>query len=321
MKFSINLAVRDWDYLTPLALGDVTSNLFKLNLDRVNQLLDPPELALNSRYDGGEVSFSQYAQYRAAGGEEIVGLPHFVMRAFRHRCIITTATSPLRSIGALAGKKIGLTGWTDSGNTWTRALLRKENINLNDVEWYVGRLTEDDPIIDRLSGFGRPGRISELLDDLPLVDALKTGQLDALFTPFMPKGFYAPDSGLRQLLSSCRSEEVNYYNDVGYVPGIHLLAVKKEILVDRPWFCDELSKLFDSSSEMWIQKREKYADTTPWIIDELRRVAQELHKDWSLNGLSQNYNMVKDFACELHAQEILPKVMTPEELFPNAAKI
>ncbi|KPB13059.1 4,5-dihydroxyphthalate decarboxylase [Pseudomonas syringae pv. syringae] len=321
MNLCLRLAVRDWDYLTPLALGDVLSDSVQLNLDRVNQLLDPPELELNSHYDGGEVSFSQYAQYRAAGGVKMVGIPHFLMRAFRHRCIITTTESPLKSIGDLAGKRIGLTGWPDSGNTWTRALLRREQININDVDWYVGRLTKDDSIFDRLNGFGRSGRINELPNDEPLVHALRAGTLDAVFTPFMPRGFYDPGSGLRQLLPSCRSEEVDYYKSVGYVPGIHLLAVKREVLADRPWLGNEISNLFDRSTDMWIQKREKYADTTPWIIDELRRTAQDLQKDWSENGFSKNYKMVKDFACELHAQGILTSVMTPEELFPNTAKI
>lgn len=321
MNFSLRLAVRDWDHITPLALGDVKSNLVQLNLSRVNQLLDPPELEVNNQYDGGEVSFSQYVQYRAAGGEVMVGIPHFVMRAFRHRCIITTTGSSLQHIAELKGKRIGLTGWPDSGNTWTRALLRRVDIDINDAEWYLGRLTDEEPIIDRLNGFGRPGRINELPEDESLVSALKSGKLDVVFTPFMPKGFYDPESGLRQLLPSCRSEEVSYYKEVGYVPGIHLLVVKKEILAARPWLRQEISQLFDRSTEMWIQKREKYADTTPWIIDELRRTSEDLRKDWSANGFTKNYKMVGDFARELHAQGILTKAMTPEEIFPTTAKI
>ncbi|MBU9477044.1 nitrate ABC transporter substrate-binding protein [Burkholderia multivorans] len=317
LRPNIRLAARDWDYLVPLALGDLQSPDFDLQIDRVGTL--PSSIVDDSRYDASEMSFSAYSLARAAGDESIVGVPHFLMRAFRHRCIITASESPLKSIEQLAGKRIGLTGWRDSGSTWTRAILRKAGIDIGDARWFVGRLTEQHAIADRMNGFGRPGCIEPVPDERPMVELLMSGELDAICTPFMPPGFFDPSSGMRQLLADCRAAEVAYFRDVGFVPGIHILGIKPTVVREYPWLPEALSELLDASARMWLQKREKYADTTPWIIDELRQTSVDLPATWNSNGLAANRTMIAAFAGELRAQQLVSRAVTPEVLFPQAA--
>lgn len=317
MTVTLRLALRDWDYMTPLVLGDVSSPRLDIKVDRVGTLVS--NVATETAYDAAETSFSRYAQMRHDGDESVIGIPNFIMRGFRHRCIITSKASSIRQLSDLAGKKIGVTGWRDSGNTWTRAAVRREGVGVEDAMWYAGRLTNDHPITDRLDGFGRPGRIEAAPGERPMVDLLEDGGLDAVFTPFMPKGFFDKDSTLRQVLDDYRSAEVDYFNDVGYVPGMHLIGFKAEIVREHPWIMDELSELLDASQRMWLEKREKYADTTPWMIDELRRCAADLSPSWSVNGFEANEKMIADFALELHEQKILPRLLSPADLFPMHA--
>ncbi|WP_288426316.1 ABC transporter substrate-binding protein [uncultured Agrobacterium sp.] len=318
MPLKLRLALRDWDYMTPLVLGDVSSPKLQIEVDRVGTLIS--NVAEDDAHDAAETSFSRYAQMRHDGDESVIGMPNFIMRGFRHRCIITTKDSPIRSLADLAGKKIGVTGWRDSGNTWTRAACRREGVGVEDAMWYAGRLTEAHPITDRLDGFGRPGRIEAAPGERPMVDLLKDGGLDAVFTPFMPKGFFDQDSPFRQVLPDYRASEVAYFNEVGYVPGMHLIGFKAHIVRENPWVMDELSQLIDASQRMWLEKREKYADTTPWMIDELRRCAADLPPNWNVSGFKENEVMIADFANELHAQGILPRLLTPAELFPHHAE-
>ncbi|MDE1157497.1 MAG: ABC transporter substrate-binding protein [Neorhizobium sp.] len=314
MTVTLRLALRDWDYMTPLVLGDVSSPRLDIKVDRVGTLVS--NIAKDEAHDAAEMSFSRYSQLRHDGDESVVGIPNFIMRGFRHRCIITTKNSPIRTLADLKGKKIGVTGWRDSGNTWTRAALRREGVGVEDAMWYAGRLTEAHPITDRLDGFGRPGRIEACPGERPMVDLLLDGGLDAVFTPFMPKGFFDQDSQFRQVLDDFRQSEVNYFHEVGYVPGMHLIGFKAEIVAQHPWIMDELSGLIDASQKMWLEKREKYADTTPWMIDELRRCAADLPPTWTVSGLAENETMISDFATELYEQKILPRLLTPAELFP-----
>jgi 4,5-dihydroxyphthalate decarboxylase len=314
MTVTLRLALRDWDYMTPLVLGDVSSPRLDIKVDRVGTLVS--NIAKDEAHDAAEMSFSRYSQLRHDGDESVVGIPNFIMRGFRHRCIITAKDSPIRTLADLKGKKIGVTGWRDSGNTWTRAALRREGVGVEDAMWYAGRLTEAHPITDRLDGFGRPGRIEACPGERPMVDLLLDGGLDAVFTPFMPKGFFDQDSKFRQVLDDFRQSEVTYFHEVGYVPGMHLIGFKAEIVKEHPWIMDELSGLIDASQKMWLEKREKYADTTPWMIDELRRCAADLPPTWTVSGLAENETMISDFATELYEQKILPRLLTPAELFP-----
>lgn len=311
---TIRLAVRDWDYFTPLALGDIRPEGFALEVHRVGTLVN--ELGNSDRYDAAEISFSRYAQLRDKDDRSLLALPHFLMRGFRQRCIITTENSPLVSLGQLKGKRIGVTGWQDSGNSWTRALLREAGVEIDDAWWFAGRLTAEHPITDRLGAFGRPGRIEAAPGEHPLIDLLKVGELDAVFTPFMPQGFFLPDSGLRQLQRDFRQAELAYFNRVGYIPGHHVLGFKPEIVRRYPDIPGRLSRLIDESARVWQEKREKYADTTPWLLDDLKRTAQDLPASWNANGLEANRKMIGDFAGELFAQGITAQHLTPEALFP-----
>ena len=166
MTVTLRLALRDWDYMTPLILGDVSSPRLDVKVDRVGTLVS--SVANEAAYDAAETSFSRYAQMRHDGDESVIGMPNFIMRGFRHRCIITSKASSIRQLSDLAGKKIGVTGWRDSGNTWTRAAIRREGVGVEDAMWYAGRLTEAHPITDRLDGFGRPGRIEAAPGERPI---------------------------------------------------------------------------------------------------------------------------------------------------------
>ena len=314
-RHRVRLAIRDWDFLTPLVVGDVRSSDLDVTIERLDALVADP--ANHPNCDGAEVSFSRYARERALGTDGLVGLPHFLMRAFRHRCIVTAKTSPIDSIAGLAGKTIGLEGWPDSGHIWTRALLRREGIGIGDVNWRVGRLTASDPIRHHAGDFGWPGRIEILPGDRPMLGLLETGEIDAVFAPFMPPGFYEAGSWLRALLPDYRTAEAAYFREVGYVPGIHVLALKPEAVAARPGLGQALSELIDESTRVWLAKRTKYAETTPWMIDELARSARDLPPGWNRNGLAANEAMIDAFAEEIFAQRVTQRRLSPRELFPT----
>lgn len=315
MALTLRIATRDWDYLTPLLLGDVASRHLDLRIARVGTVVD--NLAASADYDASELSFSRYSSLMEKGDRAIVGIPCFIMRGFRHRCVIVAEDSPLETFADLKGKRIGVTGWRDSGNTWTRAALRREGVGVEDAFWIAGRLTAEHPIVDRLGGFGRPGRIEADPGERPMIDMLRAGDLDAIFTPFMPNGFFGAGSGLRQLLRDFRAAESAYYAEVGYVPAHHLIGVKTEIVRANPWLGEELSRLIDESQRLWTEKRRKYADTSPFVLEELIYAARALKPDWSDSGLARNRPMIGDFGAELHAQGIVPQPLSVETLFPG----
>lgn len=319
MSIRLRLALRDWDYMTPLVLGEVSSPRVAVEIDRVGTLVS--HIGGDADHDASEMSFSRYAQLVSDGDTSVVGIPNFIMRGFRHRCIITTKASDISELHHLAGKRIGVTGWRDSGNTWTRAALRREGVGVEDAYWFAGRLTETHPVTDRLDGFGRPGRIEACQGERPMMELLREGELDAVFTPFMPDGFFEAGSPFRQVLADFRSAEQRYFNEVGFIPGMHLIGIKSEIAAAHPWLAQEVSDLIDESQRVWSAKRRKYAETTPWMFDEILKTARDLPSDWNRSGLEANRAMISGFGEELHAQGILPVRLSPEQLFPGEANV
>src|SRR4051812_40061474 len=62
-RMKVKLAVRDWDYITPLVFGDVKPEGFELEVHRVADL--PRDM--NGEFDASEFSMSRYSTGRAKG--------------------------------------------------------------------------------------------------------------------------------------------------------------------------------------------------------------------------------------------------------------
>ena len=315
MRVRLNLHLRDWDYLTPLALGDVVSDSLEIKLSRSAVL--PSSLAPDSEFDASEISFSRFVRSVSEGRDDVFGVPNFLMRGFRHRCAITREESKIRRFSDLKGCRIGLTGWPDSGNTWTRHAISRAGVEILDAHWFTGRLTAGHPNFDRLEGYGQPGKIEAIPENRSLTEMLDAGGLDTVLTPFMPRSFFYPTSHYRFLADDIRKCEIDYFNDQGFVPGHHILGIKRHIVEQYPWLPKELSDLLDRSRQLWQQKRQKYAETTAWIIEDLYFSARTLPKNWDATGLEENRGMIRAFLSALDAQGICKSSLSPDDLFPT----
>ncbi|GAA4612389.1 ABC transporter substrate-binding protein [Actinoallomurus liliacearum] len=308
----IRLALRDWDHLVPLVTGRVRSRDFELEIE--SRAVTPDVLA-EPELDGGETSFSRYALGRGGGDDRLVGLPVFVMRGFRHRCVLVRRDSELTSPKDLAEARIGLTGWPDSGNTWTRALLRSAGVDLGGIAWTVGPLVAGETGKDRVGPRPLPPNVEVAGDGESLVEGLADGRFDAIFTPFMPDELFGPGSRFRHLYDDHRGAELDYFRQTGFVPGIHLLAVKRTVVDRYLWLPSALEELFTESKRLWTERRRMLTDTAPWLLAELEASAEIFGPDWMPYGRAANAAMTAAFCEELHAQGIAPHPIDAEELF------
>lgn len=314
-RLAVSIATRDWDHLTPLLLGDVTSDLVDLRVTRLDTLL--PAVREADAFDGVETSLSRYALLRAAQDDRVAGIANFVMRGFRHRCILVANYSPLTQLAMLRGGRIGVTGWHDSGNIWTRAALRDAGVGVEDAKWFVGRLTSAHPIADRLRGYGRAGRIEACPGDAPMLDLLTGGQLDAVCTPFWPEACYGANPPFRPLLSDFVDVERAAFARTGFVPGHHMITFRSDFARAHPWVLAEVSRLLDLSRQVWRMRRRKYAETSPWLIDELLRAARTLPDGADASGAAANRPMLAAFCDALLTQSIISTPLAVEALFDD----
>lgn len=314
MYEEVRIALRDWDWLKPWSHGEVDSSVlsdlgFTLRVDALNTVVD---LSSSEIYAGAEGSLSRYVQAVEDGSNTLAVLPHLLMQGFRHRCIIVAADSTFESPRQLIDGRIGITGWRDSGNVWTRAALADGGLEIEDARWYAGRLTADHPEVDRLDGHHRPGRI-EAITGKPMVDRLTDGELDAVLTPFMPPGFYSKPSRFRPLYRDVRSTEQAWAAARGYVPGHHILTFKESV---APEIQLAVSQVLTQSKRQWEEKRRKYAETTAWTAVDFWDEAQRLPEDWDRPGLSHQAPMLEGFVRESVKQGLLSRTIPLRDLFP-----
>lgn len=266
--------------------------------------------------DGAETSFSSYVRARADGDTSVTALPFFVMRGFRHRCFIVSKHSRLHTPSQLRGATVGLTGWPDSGNTWTRAIVRDHGVELDDVAWRVGRLTASHPEQDRFGGSTLPPNADVAASDQPLLDGLLDGTLDAVMTPFMPESFMDLDSPFRVLFEDTQATEAAYFSERGYTPGLHVLAVRGSVLEQQPSLAEDLLTAFTDAQRRSHRDRAKLQDVTPWTNEALRMSVAAMGHDFNPVGLEPNRRMIEDFQRELCEQHLLHSPVPLHDLFP-----
>ena len=182
----VTFMMRDYDYLSPLACGDLTAEGLDLVLMRdTSNALD--RTLADSSIDGGELSLGRHIQRLADGDHSFVGIPFFPAGGFRQRTFFVRRGSSLRSLSELAKKRIGTNEWPATGTIWSRAVLREAGVNLEEVQWWIGSVD------------GARGKVTQEQDVLPscarqapadrtLTEMLLAGELDALMCPRPPGG-------------------------------------------------------------------------------------------------------------------------------------
>lgn len=317
---TINFVTRDYDVLTPLLTGDVVPEGIELQFDRstpIGAFRDDEE------FQAGEMSFSGYLRQLDSGGTDIIGLPIFIMRGFRQRCFFVRRGSDLASLSDLAERRIGTNGWPDSGNTWSRSLLRAEGVDIAGISWHVGPIdgTTDQAFGHRFSNDGLPDNVKPLPEGESLVGMLVAGELDAMMVPWPPRGFYEPDAPVVRLLPDYRNAEEEHARRVGFCPGHHVVGVRASVLENDPWIAGSLFQAFETSRKLTEGRRLALADTTPWLLADLERTAGILGPDWQAGGVEPNRAMIATFCAEMHAQGIIGQRLDPDDVFQEFLRL
>lgn len=311
---TISLGLRDWAWLTPLTLGEVdlsplSSLGVTLELSRVATLPGSDD----NPFDLAETSLSRHATETAQGRTPRQGVPFFPMQSFRHRCVLVARGSQARSAADLNGAKVGLTGWHDSGNVWTRDALRHDGLSDDGVRWFAGPLTPGGPSYDRV-GPGRDRAEVQALDEgSTLVEKVETGELDALLTPFMPPQVYGPEATLRPLYQASAEPELAYYADRGYVPGIHLLTAAPGLPLE---VARAVVRVLMASRSEWRSRRSRLQDEPALAVDTAYQLElSELGRGWDAPGVDRHRPMIEHFLGLQVEEGITPVAPSVDDLF------
>jgi 4,5-dihydroxyphthalate decarboxylase len=309
-RLPLKLAGYPWDHITPLLTGDVAPEGIDLEYDvhhGLTPVADDPDCA------GGESSLGRFMIDTSRGDRSYVATPVFPMFAFRHRCFLVRRGTVINDLAELEGKRVGIDGWPNSGNTWTRILLRQDGVDISKITWVIAPV---EGAGDATHGNVPPDAPSNVeAGTASLVDLLLRGEIDVLVAAFMPAGFFGPESPIVPMLPDYRAAEKAYFLEHGYVPAHHLLKLRREVVEKDPWILASLTTAFTESKRLWQSRRRHLADTTPWLLGELVEVAHLFGDDWPPYGLEPNLKMLTDFTQDQYAQGLVKAPVDPAEAF------
>lgn len=270
-------------------------------------------------FDVSELSFSSYLRTIASGTSDYIGIPAFVSRVFRHSGIYVRAGSGIEKPEDLRGKRIGVPEYQITAVVWIRGMLQHVyGVLPTECHWRNG-------------GQEQPGRAErtplapiEGLDLVPLephqtlVDMLRDGELDALFTARPPSSYLAGEPHIRRLFSDVRGTEQEYWRQTKLFPIMHLIGIRRSLAEQHPWLATSLYKAFCEAKEIAMRDLHDVnalITTLPWIDDEAKATEALMGRDFWRYGVDENANELAALTQYAFEQGLTSRKVGIEELF------
>jgi 4,5-dihydroxyphthalate decarboxylase len=223
-----------------------------LAIDDPRQIFD--RMGKNLEFDACEMSSSEVISRHAAGRREMVALPVFPSRVFRHG-FITVNRKAIKSPKDLAGKRIGTPLYTQTAALFIRGLLQDEyGVDLSGVHWVQGATNSPEshgnpsapPLLKPVSiEHNRSGRsLSELL---------ATGEIQAIIGSGLPDALRSnPD--VQRLFPDFHAIELDYFRRTRIFPIMHLVAMRRDVYEQHPFIATSLYKAMTQAKDIALAK-------------------------------------------------------------------
>jgi len=271
-----------------------------------------------AEFDVAELSFNSTMMLTARGVCPYVAIPVFPSRMFRHSAIYIRTDRGIAKPQDLKGRLVGVPEYQQTANVWMRGILADEyGVKDSDIRWRSGGQEEA----------GRDERTPLTLDNgvelIPVKDRslsamLLAGDLDAFMTARAPSVFLDRRPNIGRLWPDYRTVELDYYRRTGIFPIMHLIGVKRTLAEKHPWLPGSLYKAFNQAKAIAMQEIPEVAAlnvTLPWVEVFQEEVQRLMGDDYWRYGIADCRHEIETLMRYSHAQGLLPRPLTVEELF------
>jgi 4,5-dihydroxyphthalate decarboxylase len=318
-KPSITLACRRSERTVAILDGSVKPSGIDLSALEVNDGQKLFSGMLKGEYDASEFSLAELVHQVSRNGTNILGIPIFPTRAFRHGFIFYNTRSGIKAPEDLNGKKIGFRQWVETASVWIRGILVDEyKVSSSGNMWYSVAMHhwEDSKDGDAISAGRFPVRWIEKRGENPVQiaeSALLDGRIDVLGMVPAPSSVALRDERIRRLFRSYRDDEVAYFKKTRIFPIMHLVVARASV-VER---CPDLPKIL---FQLFVDSKRSNANTRsgPGLVWQDWYVAEESKlfdgDPWTY-GLAPNEHVLDKFLGYCHSQGISDRRLVPKNLF------
>jgi hypothetical protein len=320
---SLNIAVTRYDNTRALFDGSVA-------FDGVDVTLRSPAIpeifagVAAGRFDVGEFGLTHYLRALAAG-VDLVALPVFPARVFRHSCVFVNTHKAIAGPEDLAGRTIGEFGMygQDSG-IWAKGALAEDfGFAPENNRWVVGGLEAPLPAGFEFTTHPHPDNvdIGFAPPDRTLADMLDRGEIDALFASNVPSTYLAGSPNIAPLFPDHEARERDWHRRTGIFPMMHTLVARRELFENNPGLARSLYDGFlsakDTAAQWYRDMRRLFQVTTmvPWTHSLFERNRVQFDDDWFPYGVDANRAALETFLRYSREQGLPSAPGSVDELF------
>lgn len=310
MNIALTLAINPYDHVRDLLSGEVRV----AGIDVVPLELPIEEIFYRftkfREWHISEMSFGKVISLMSEEKPEIICIPVFLSRVFRHSAIYVGDPAKIRSPKDLEGKRVGIPEWAQTAGIYMRGMVQHEyGVDLAKIQWFQ-------------AGVREPGRVEKVQLSLPkgvtitprpdrtLVDLMQTGELDAVMSAREVPG--------ARLFKDYRAAEAEYWKKTRIFPIMHVLALRRDVYERDRWIAMNLFQAFSEAKRRSMARVGELGLShlpLPWIPDHTRQWREIAGDDFWPYGVEPNRPTLDAFLQYGYEQGVCRKKLKAEDLF------
>lgn len=288
-KLTLRALIGEYPKTQALRDGTIPSDIIELDIADIAQAPKGFKPMMRElAFDVAEVSIITFLQGKAAGKPYAL-LPYVVNGKFHHDSLLVSTSAGIETPKDLEGKRIGMRMYSQTTPSWVRGFLQNDyGVDLSTIEW----VTFEEP---HVLEFPDPAGVVRGEKGKQLFDMLVGGELDAAFISGAPE-----DPRVRKLLPDPAGAAKEWSAaHQGAVPINHMLAVRQELLDERPDAVREFFRMMKAAREAMEPP------TTPAML---------AREPYGLEKVRTAVDLANLYAVQ---QGLIPRAYTVDELFDD----
>ncbi|KSV78247.1 4,5-dihydroxyphthalate decarboxylase [Sinorhizobium sp. GL2] len=317
---ALKVALRTYPYTEALKSGAVTVPGATLDFIEVKPHIAAfRAMVRDLAFDICELAPTTYIIARAYG-VPIIALPIFFVRRFHHGGLVTRPEAGIETPRDLEGKRFGVRAYSVTTGVWKRGLLQNEyGVDIDKVTWFV----DDEEHVEALR---LPSNVKHVAADSSLVAMMAAGELDAACTGdagigragkpgegWNDAGTALPEN-LRELFANANALDRQVYAKDGVYPIHGCLAIKEEILRDRPDLAKAIYDAFVGAKAPYLEAL-RAGTATGKQAEKDRKLMDIVGDDPIPYGLEANRASIEALIRYGHQQGLIPRAYKAEDMF------
>jgi 4,5-dihydroxyphthalate decarboxylase len=315
-RLRLTLATGDYDITRPLLDGVVSPQ----GVELVTMNYPSPQrhwrMLVHREFDIAEMSLGSYVAQRSRGHDDLIAVPVFPHRRFRHGyAFLSNARPEIENAGDLAGERVGVRSWQTTAGVWLRGILAEHHgLPLEKVRWLAQ--DSEDVALDLPPGVS----LEAVPGGQSVVDMCVRGDAGGLIYPELPAPVLAGETTIRRMFENPKAVEQEYYRRTGIFPIMHVVAIRTELVEKYPWLPRNVMDAFEGAKERALERlRDPRTVSLAWL-----RALQEEEREllgadpWCYGLNERNRHVLDTFLGYAVQQGVAAKQMTAEELFHAA---